>query len=126
MDFSLASRLRYYSKDDSANIIEKIGRELSIDITKCRHELLCLFNDIVSNVPCCYWDRGVYSQALARLEQLAASCDALEFDETMMEHFLVGYSTYMQITSVINDLSGLNDSPAIKNRHIAFQHIFPL
>lgn len=63
MDFTLASRLCYYSKDDSVNLIEKIGRELSIDVTGCRHELLCLFDDIVSTAPCRYWNRSVCLQA---------------------------------------------------------------
>ncbi|RRK36897.1 hypothetical protein EBB54_00060 [Schaedlerella arabinosiphila] len=30
--------------------------------------------------------------------------------------FLAGYNAYMQVTNVINDLSGPNDSPAMKNR----------
>lgn len=116
MNFELASRLRYYSKDNSAKILERLQRDLSPETLQCRHELLCLFDDMISTVPCRYWNRNVYTQAIRLLEQLAISCEHLKVDERIMELFLIGYSTYTQVTCVISDLSGLNDLPAIKNR----------
>lgn len=116
MDYLLAAKMRYYSKDGSENIINRLNKELPANISTCKHELLCLFDDIVSNVPCCYWNKEIYAQTLTQSQMLIQENPDIVVDESMMEYFLIGYNTYTQVTSIINDLSGLNDSPAIKNR----------
>ena len=44
------------------------------------------------------------------------SGNIVNLDDDIMEHFLIGYKTYQQITDIINDLEKLNDGPEIKNR----------
>ncbi len=42
MDFLLAAKYRYYGKDDSQNILQKVNREIPQNISACKHELLCI------------------------------------------------------------------------------------
>lgn len=116
MDFLSAAKYRYYGKDDSQNILQKVNREIPQNISACKHELLCIMNEVINFEPCCYWNRQVFNQTDSALQSIATKLPALSIDDTIFEFFLTGYNAYMQVTNVINDLSGLNDSPAMKNR----------
>lgn len=116
MDFLSAAKYRYYGKDDSQNILQKVNREIHQNMSACEHELLCIMNEVISLEPCCYWNRHVFNQTDAALQSIATQLPTLSIDDTIFEFFLSGYNAYMQVTNVINDLSGLNDSPAMKNR----------
>lgn len=116
MDFLSAAKYRYYGKDDSQNILQKVNREIHKNMSACEHELLCIMNEVISLEPCCYWNRHVFNQTDAALQSIATQLPTLSIDDTIFEFFLSGYNAYMQVTNVINDLSGLNDSPAMKNR----------
>lgn len=116
MDFLIPAKQRYYSKDNSEKILKKLSEAINEVTLSSRHELLCLFDGILSTTPCCYWDKSIYSQVISKLETLPQQNFGMIIDEMAMEHFLIGYGTYKQVTDIINDLSGLNDSPEIKNR----------
>ena len=116
MDFLSAAKYRYYDKDDSQNILQKVNREISKTMPTCEHELLCIMNEVINLEPCCYWNRQVFNQTDSALQSIATQLPTLSIDDTIFEFFLSGYNAYMQVTNVINDLSGLNDSPAMKNR----------
>ena len=47
MDYLLATKLRYYAEDNSDIIINKVLEKTSHRITSCRHELICILNDIL-------------------------------------------------------------------------------
>lgn len=116
MNFLFAAKHRYYCNDHSQNILQKINKATSKDIASCRPELLCIMNDVINFEPCCYWNRKVFNQTDSALQNIATQLPTLSIDEAIFEFFLSGYNAYMQVTNVINDLSGLNDSPAMKNR----------
>ena len=116
MDFLIPAKQRYYSKDNSEKILKKLSRAINTTTLSSRHELLCLFDGILSTTPCCYWDKSIYSQVISKLEALPQQNPRMTIDEMTMQHFQIGYSTYKQVTDIINDLSDLNDSPEIKNR----------
>lgn len=116
MDYLEYCKLRYYGKDGSASIIEKIRNELDPDITFCEHELLCIFNDVLNNIPCCYWNKEICAQTISGLENIINQKVDIIINENIMEYFLIAYHTYIQVSEIINDLSGLNDSHTIKNR----------
>lgn len=116
MDFLIPAKQRYYSKDNSEKILKKLSEAINTTTLSSRHELLCLFDGILSTTPCCYWDKSIYSQVVFKLEVLPQQNPRMTINEMTMEHFLIGYSTYKQVTDIINDLSNLNDSPEIKNR----------
>lgn len=46
MNFLQECELRYYSKDDSTEVLGKMHEELDSIIVSCEHALLCIFNDI--------------------------------------------------------------------------------
>ena len=125
MDFLSAAKYRYYDKDDSQNILQKVNREISKTMPTCEHELLCIMNEVINLEPCCYWNRQVFNQTDSALQSIATQLSTLSIDDAIFEFFLSGYNAYMQVTNVINDLSGLNDSPAMKNRHSVFLPMFP-
>lgn len=116
MDYLEYCKLRYYGKDGSASILEKMRKELDPDITFCEHELLCIFNDVLTNIPCCYWNKEICIQTISGLENIINQKTDIIINESIMEYFLIAYHTYIQVSEIINDLSGLNDSHTIKNR----------
>lgn len=116
MDFLIPAKQRYYSKDNSEKILKKLSEAINEVTLSSRHELLCLFDGILSTTPCCYWNKNIYSQVISKLEPLPQQNSGMIIDEMAMEHFLIGYGTYKQVIDIINDLSGLNDSAEIKNR----------
>lgn len=112
----LEAKCCYYNKDESQSILQKVNKELSMNIPSCKHELLCIMNDIINSEPCCYWNRQVFNQTESVLQDIAKRFSFLSINDQILEFFLSGYSAYIQVTNVINDLAGLNDSPAMKNR----------
>lgn len=115
MDFSTINRIRYYygTADETVKMMKE---NLDAQVVSCRRELVWLFNRFLSNAPSNYWDRNAYEQTILQLENTVAQHTEIVIDDLMMEHFLIAYHTHLQVTEIINDLSGLNDSAAIKDR----------
>ena len=97
-------------------VLKKINSKLNCSLKSCRLELVCLFDDLLNNIPCCYWDKSIYKQTISQLEILLKNNPLIIIDESIMEHFLIAYNTYNEITSIINDLSNFNNNQIIKNR----------
>lgn len=116
MDFVDAAKLRYYAEDNSDAILQKVNNSISRNITECRHELLCILDDIVSIEPCCYWNKHVFEETEKNLQRLVMESTPLHIDDEIFELFLSGYNAYKQITNIINDLSCVSDNPSMKNR----------
>lgn len=116
MNYLLAAKLRYYAENNSNNILKKVNSSISRSITTCRPELLCILDDMVSIEPCSYWNKDVFETTEKNLQNIVQKGNSIFINEEIFELFLAGYHAYMQITNVINDLSGVNDSPAMKNR----------
>ena len=53
MDFLIPAKQRYYSKDNSEKILKKLSEAINEVTLSSRHELLCLFDGILSTTPCC-------------------------------------------------------------------------
>ena len=51
MDFLISAKQRYYSKDNSEKILKKLSRAINTTTLSSRHELLCLFDGILSTTP---------------------------------------------------------------------------
>lgn len=108
---------KYYQQDNSKFILTQVKDKINKDINSLSHEMLCIFNDVINKEPSCYWDKNVYQQTYSQLEKLFdGHAMSININDEIMEHFLIGYHTYRQITEIINDLSKLNDNPEIKNR----------
>lgn len=116
MNFLQECELRYYSKDDSTEVLGKMHEELDSTIVSCEHALLCIFNDILKKAPCCYWDKAIYTQTSEQLEKIIFQTPNIVIDENIVEYFIIAYHTYVQISDIINDLSELNDTQTIRNR----------
>lgn len=110
-------KTKYYLQDNFKFILTQVKDKLNKDITTVSHEMLCIFTDLINKEPSCYWDKNVYQQTYSQLENLFdGHATSININDEIMEHFLIGYHTYRQITGIINDLSKLNDNPEIKNR----------
>lgn len=48
MDFLSAAKYRYYGKDDSQNILQKVNREIHKNMSACEHEASLLMNEVIS------------------------------------------------------------------------------
>lgn len=116
MDFSYYAMARYRNRS-AINILEETKDRMNYGPEIIHPEFVYLFYQIFHNDPCSYWDEDVCRQTLDGLESLynAHSSD-IDLNYEIMEHFFIGYFTYTQITTVINDLSNISDSQLIKNR----------
>ena len=72
--------------------------------------------DLINTEPCYYWNKDVLIQTIDNLSDLVKNNSSVLIDDEMLELYIIAYNAYTQITSVINDLSGLNDRAPIKNR----------
>lgn len=100
MDYLEYCKLRYYGKDCSASILEKMRKELDPGITFCEHELLCIFNDVLTNIPCCYWNKEIFIQTISGLENIINQKSDIIINESIMEYFLIAYHTYIQVSEI--------------------------
>lgn len=117
MDFLTYCKEKYYSVDKSEMVLLQAQEKINPDIKNITKEMLCIIYDVLNREPSCYWDKTVYQQTYNQLKNISSGLPAkINLNEEIMEHFLIGYNTYRQITDIINDLSNLNDSPEIKNR----------
>jgi len=112
-----ACKARYYSKGNKNEIIQALNSRLKLKVNHISDGFLCLFNEILFNEPNYYWNQQIFEQTYKELEDLSKlNPQLINFDETILEHFLIGYHTYSQLSEIVKDLSELNDSPIIKNR----------
>lgn len=110
-------KTKYYLQDNSKSILTQVQDKLNKEINIISHEMLCIFDSVINKEPSCYWNKTVYQQTYSQLEELINGYTTpIKLNDEIMEHFLIGYNTYKQITDIINDLSKLNDNPEIKNR----------
>lgn len=117
MDCLTYCKMKYYSQDNSASVLAQIQKKLNKSITTIIPEMLCIFNDTIRREPSSYWNKVVYQQTFEQLNSLYNDhSTSIQLNDEIIEHFLIGYYTYHQITEIINDLSKLNDNPEIKNR----------
>ena len=116
MSFLFAAKYRYYYGADSAAITDNLNRNIPRKITKCEHGMTCIFKDMIETEPCCYWNRLVFDEIETGLQKLLSDNPSVTVEDDQFELFIAGYNAYVQVTKVIQDLSPLNDSPAIKNR----------
>ncbi|MFT4106110.1 MAG: SEC-C metal-binding domain-containing protein [Lacrimispora sp.] len=117
MDYITAAKIRHYSKNRASEISKLVKEKLDSNICFIAPEFLCIFYDTLTKEPCCYWNNAVYRQTYSQLDTLfKENSTPIFFYDELIEHFLIGYHTYQQITNIINDLEKLNDSHEIKNR----------
>ena len=117
MDFLTYCKEKYYADDKSEMVLLQAQEKLKPGIENISKEMLCIIYDVLNREPSCYWDKNVYQQTYNQLNNIIIDYPTkINLNEEILEHFLIGYNTYRQITDIINDLSNLNDSPEIKNR----------
>ena len=106
----------YRSEFNEESFLITLQKTIPYSITNIQQELICIFYDIINTEPCYYWDKDVLSQTTDNLSDLVKDNSSVIIDDEMLELYIIAYNAYAQITSVINDLSGLNDRAPIKNR----------
>lgn len=115
MSFLYQEMQRYYSKNNESEVIKLVKEKIDGNISYIDKKYLCLFNDIIKREPCCYWNQKVYNQTFTELNNSCSKVN-IDIDDSIINHFIIGYGAYQQITDIINDLENLNDNPEIKNR----------
>lgn len=106
----------YYNNSNIENIKQQIQKTLNFT-NEINNETLYIFHKILTSKPCYYYDKDVYKQTKNNLEKLYLNNPTtIKFNNDILEHYLIAYHTYSQITDIINDLSELNNNTIIKNR----------
>ena len=115
MDNMLFCHQYFYNNDQSGDILREVKKRVAPEVVSVSREMLNIFHMILSEEPCCYWNKVAFSTTYSELEKLFAK-DPFVISGDVFESFIIGYNTYCQISEVIRDISQLNDYPAIKNR----------
>lgn len=116
MDFSELARITYRARSQH-DTLSQVQSKISSDVKHLHPEVEYLFYKILNSYPCTYWNEKVRRQSIEKLDEIfKVHSSAIKFDYNILEHFLIGYYTYEQITSIINDLSKINENQLIKNR----------
>lgn len=107
----------YYSEFDSSSLLSEIQTHIDSDIIDLSKEFLFIFYKMLHTDPCSYWDKTVYTQTIAQLENLFQKHGTqLEIDEQSFNYFLMGYNAYCQISETMVDLHNFNLANEIKTR----------
>lgn len=111
-----AADILYWSEFNENNFLATVQKTIPYNITNIQRELICIFYDMINIEPCYHWDKDVLSQTTNNLNDIVMNNSSVLIDDEMFELYIIAYDAYTQITSVINDLSELNDRASIKNR----------
>ena len=114
--YKIYADIQYKKEFDIERFLEKVNNFIPYKLTSIKRELVCFFYDVVFNEPSCYYNKEILSQTIDNLNNLIEFNSSIRINNEMMELFIAAYNAYIQITSVINDLSGLNERNTIKNR----------
>lgn len=110
-------KFNYYNKYDSSLLLSDIQKNIDNSITNVNKEFAYIFHNTMITEPCSYWDRDVYIQTIALLENLYNSHQSqLNINEEVFNYFVMGYNAYCQISKTILDLEHFNLSYEIKTR----------
>lgn len=114
--YKIYADIQYKKEFDIERFLERVNNSIPYKLTSLKRGLICLFNDVIFNEPSCYYNKEILSQTIENLNDLIKSNPSVRINNEMMELFIAAYNAYIQITSVINELSGLNERNTIKNR----------
>lgn len=109
--------LNYYSEFDSKSLLQEIQNRIDPSVKSIINEFQLIFHNILYTEPCSYWNESVYNQTIYLLETLVKDYgNNIEIDETTFNYFLMGYSSYCQLSEIVLDLKNFNISQEIKTR----------
>ncbi len=108
---------KYYDTFDSTELLNQIQQSIDPNIISLSKEFQFIFYKMLYTDPCSYWNKNVFTQTYTQLESLFQSHgNLLEFDESIFNHFLMGYNSYCQISDIITDLRNFNLMQETKTR----------
>lgn len=117
MDFATQAYTSYRKKSNTEELLQILSDKTGVHSEQIFPNLVYPIHQILHNEPCSYWSEDIHKATFDFLQKCyAIAPNKIVFDYDILEHFLIGYNTYRQATSIINDLSGLNDNAEIKNR----------
>lgn len=108
---------KYYSQFNLDKLLIEVQNKISSNISNISPEMIYIYHKILSRYPCYYWDNYVLNQTMLLLEKVYSSYTlSLSIDENIFNYFLMGYSSYCQLTEIVADLRNSNISSEIKTR----------
>lgn len=108
---------KYYQEFDTEKLLKEVQEKLNPSISRVEKEFQSVFHKLLHEEPCNYWNKDVYNQTIALLENLfQMHSQQIEIDEGVFNFFLMGYNAYSQISDTIVDLKNFNLAQDIKTR----------
>lgn len=107
---------KYYANYDEDALLLNLQRKINTDIDVLNKEFALIFDMMLNVEPYIYWNKAVYRQVTSNLEKTYNSNNNLLIDDDCIEYFLMGYSSYIQLSKSIFDLQNFNIAPEIKIR----------
>lgn len=108
---------KFYNEFDSSSLLEQIKTHIDPTITTLNREFQIIFDKVLNNDPCSYWNKDVFNQTAFLLETLFQNNgNQIEIDETIFNYFMMGYNSYSQLSEIILDLRNFNLTSEIKTR----------
>lgn len=108
---------KYYNTFDSTELLNQTQQLIDSNIIGLSKEFQFIFYKVLHTDPCSYWNKDIFTQTYNQLESLFHSHgNPLEIDESIFNHFLMGYNSYCQISDIITDLRNFNLMQETKTR----------
>ena len=110
-------RERFRNLDESEKILKQINERLDKSTETVNPEILYPIYYILNTDPCYYWNDSIKKNTLSNLENLNINnSNTIVINNDILNHFFIGYNSYIELSKVIQDLSPINYSNVIKNR----------
>ena len=110
-------RERFRNLDESEKILKQINERLDKSTETVNPEILYPIYYILNTDPCYYWNDSIRKNTLSNLENLNINnSNTIVINNDILNHFFIGYNSYIELSKVIQDLSPINYSNVIKNR----------
>lgn len=107
---------KYYAKYDARELLLSVQGKIDKDISVLNEEFALIFDMLLNSEPSIYWNKAAYNQTTSNLEGTYKTNSNLLIDDACFEYFLMGYSSYIQLSKIISDLQNFNIAPEIKIR----------
>ena len=109
-------RERFRNLDESEKILKQINERLDKSTETVNPEILYPIYYILNTDPCYYWNDSIRKNTLSNLENLNINnSNTIVINNDILNHFFIGYNSYIELSKVIQDLSPINYSNVIKN-----------
>lgn len=111
-------KARYGDTFNMNELVSEVNKQIGTSYTSIKPGMATLFSDILYNEPSLYWNRDIRLKTYTELTNLLVNnrSSINELPDESIQHFLIGYKAYIEITETFSILDGFGEDDQIKAR----------